>query len=452
MISNKKTVSFQKKSEAKSIGLVSLGCPKALVDSEVLITKLKNLGYEISPSYETANAVIVNTCGFLDSAKVESLNAIEEALIENGKVIVTGCLGAKPEIIKKTHPNVLAITGPQKFDAVLETVQKVAPIKKLPFEAKAPENYFKLTPQHYSYLKISEGCNHKCSFCIIPSMRGKLTSRPLTSIIREAKNLVAKGTKELIVISQDTSAYGLDLRYEETNINGQNIKTDIFNLADQLGDLDAWIRLHYIYPYPHVEKLIPLMANKKVLPYLDVPFQHAHPNVLKRMARPSSKVHDLEQINKWRSICPDISIRSTFIVGFPGETEAEFEYLLDWLDIAKIDRVGCFKYENVEGARAQDLKDQVPEDIKEERFHRFMLKAKTISERKLKEKVTKNLPCIIDKVEQDFLWCRTQADAPEVDGIVKVINPDGCYQPGDIINVNITKSLDYDLEGTVYQP
>ncbi len=449
MTSNNKTVSFQKTSEAKSIGLVSLGCPKALVDSEVLITKLKNLGYEISPSYENAQAVIVNTCGFLDSAKVESLNAIEEALTENGKVIVTGCLGAKPEVIKKAHPNVLAITGPQKFDTVLETVQKVAPIKKLPFEAKAPENYSKLTPKHYSYLKISEGCNHKCSFCIIPSMRGKLRSRPLSSIIKEAKNLVARGTKEIIVISQDTSAYGLDLGYIETSINGKNIKTDIFNLADQLGDLGIWIRLHYIYPYPHVEKLVPLMTNKKILPYLDVPFQHAHPDVLKRMARPSSKVHDLEQINKWRSICPDISIRSTFIVGFPGETEAEFEYLLEWLDIAKIDRVGCFKYENVEGARAQGLKEQIPEDIKDERFHRFMSKAKTISENKLKEKVDKNLRCIIDKVEQNFLWCRTQSDAPEIDGIVKVLNPGGSLQTGDMINVTITRSSDYDLEGMV---
>ncbi len=435
-----------------TVGIVSLGCPKALVDSEVLITRLKNLGYEISPSYQNAHAVIVNTCGFLDSAKVESLNAIKEALAENGKVIVTGCLGAKPEIIKKAHPNVLAITGPQKFDKVLETVQKVAPLKNLSFEAKVPENYFKLTPKHYSYLKISEGCNHKCSFCIIPSMRGRLKSRPLRSIIREAESLIAKGTKELMVISQDTSAYGLDLGYEETSINGQYKKTDIFNLADQLGDLNVWVRLHYIYPYPHVEKLIPLMVEKKILPYLDVPFQHAHPDVLKRMARPSSKVHDLSQINKWRSICPDISIRSTFIVGFPGETETEFNYLLEWLDIAKIDRVGCFKYENVEGAKAQDLKDQVPEEVKNERFHRFMSKAKSISEEKLKGKVTKNLTCVIDKVDGDFLWCRTKADAPEIDGVVKVLNPGGYHQAGDILNVKITKSLDYDLEGIVNQP
>ncbi len=451
MISNNKTVPLQKANETKSIGLVSLGCPKALVDSEVLITKLKNLGYEISPNYETANAVIVNTCGFLDSAKIESLNAIEEALTENGKVIVTGCLGAKPEIIKKAHPNVLAISGPQKFEVVLDEIQKAVPIKKLPFEARIPKSFIKLTPQHYSYLKISEGCNHKCSFCIIPSMRGKLKSRPLNSIITEAKNLIAKGTKELIVISQDTSAYGLDLGFEETNLSGNNIKTDIFNLADQLGNLGIWIRLHYIYPYPHVEKLVPLMANKKILPYFDVPFQHAHPDVLKRMARPSSKVHDLEQINKWRSICPDISIRSTFIVGFPGETEAEFEYLLEWLDIAKIDRVGCFKYENVEGARAQELENQIPEEIKDDRFHRFMSKAKEISKQKLREKVTKNLPCIIEKVEQEFLWCRTQYDSPEVDGIVKVTNLGGSFKTGDIINVTVTRSLDYDLEGIVHQ-
>ncbi len=451
MINKNKAIPLQKTSEPNSIGLVSLGCPKALVDSEVLITRLKNLGYKISPSYQNANAVIVNTCGFLDSAKVESLNAIEEALIENGKVIVTGCLGAKPEIIKKAHPNVLAITGPQKFDKVLETVQEVAPIKNLSFEAKVPDNYFKLTPKHYSYLKISEGCNHKCSFCIIPSMRGRLKSRPLKSIIREAENLVAKGTKELMVISQDTSAYGLDLGYEETNINGQNKKTDIFNLADQLGGLDVWVRLHYIYPYPHVEKLIPLMADCKILPYLDVPFQHAHPDVLKRMARPSSNVHDLSLINKWRSICPDISIRSTFIVGFPGETETEFDYLLEWLDIAKIDRVGCFKYENVEGAKAKFLKDQVPEEVKDERFHRFMSKAKAISEEKLKGKVSKNLTCVIDKVDRDYLWCRTKADAPEIDGIVKVINPGGCYHAGNILNVKITKSSEYDLEGIVNQ-
>ena len=432
-----------------TVGIISLGCPKALVDSEILITKLKNLGYKISPTYEDANAVIVNTCGFLDSAKVESLNAIEEALSENGKVIVTGCLGAKPDIIKKAHPNVLAITGPQKFDSILKTIQKVAPITKLPFEANIPENFTKLTPKHYSYLKISEGCNHKCSFCIIPSMRGKLRSNSLKFILKEAEKLVSIGTKEILVISQDTSAYGLDLGYEETNIKGQGLKTNIFNLADQLGDLGVWIRLHYIYPYPHVENLIPLMAQKKILPYLDVPFQHAHPEVLKRMARPSSKVHDLSQINKWRTICPEISIRSTFIVGFPGETESEFEYLLQWLDMANIDRVGCFKYENIDGARANNLESHIPEEIKEERFHRFMSKAQRISKRKLKEKVGKKISCIVDKVDKDFLWCRTIYDAPDIDGVVKVINPGNGVYVGDLLNVSITKSLDYDLEGKV---
>ena len=326
------------------IGLVSLGCPKALVDSEVLINKLQTLGYGISQTYDNADAVVVNTCGFLDSAKTESLNAIGEALNENGKVIVTGCLGSTPEFIRGAHPNVMAITGPQKFNEVLDSITKNIPIKSSPFEAKPSSSYVKLTPRHYSYLKISEGCNHKCSFCIIPSLRGPLKSRSMASILSEAKSLVERGTKELLIISQDTSAYGLDLKFEETLVNRKKLKTNIYNLVNELASLGIWVRLHYIYPYPHVKQLIPLMDQNTVLPYLDVPFQHAHPDVLKRMARPSNNVHDLEQISEWRSMNPDLSIRSTFIVGFPGETESEFNFLLDWLEEAKIDRVGCFKY------------------------------------------------------------------------------------------------------------
>ena len=314
-----------------NIGLVSLGCPKALVDSEVLINKLQKLGYGISPTYDNADAVVVNTCGFLDSAKAESLNAIGEALNENGKVIVTGCLGSTPEFIRQSHPNVMTITGPQKFTEVLDSITENIPIKTNPFEAKPSSSYVKLTPRHYSYLKISEGCNHKCSFCIIPSLRGPLKSRSLNSILSEAKTLVERGTKELLVISQDTSAYGLDLKFEEVIVDGKKLKTNIYNLVNELASLGAWVRLHYIYPYPHVKQLIPLMDHKRVLPYLDVPFQHAHPDVLKRMARPSNNVHDLEQISEWRSINPDLSIRSTFIVGFPGETESEFSFLLDWV-------------------------------------------------------------------------------------------------------------------------
>ena len=334
------------------IGLVSLGCPKALVDSEVLINKLQTLGYGISQTYDNADAVVVNTCGFLDSAKTESLNAIGEALNENGKVIVTGCLGSTPEFIRDSHPNVMAITGPQKFNEVLDSITENIPIKSNPFEAKPSSSYVKLTPRHYSYLKISEGCNHKCSFCIIPSLRGPLKSRSMASILSEAKSLVERGTKELLIISQDTSAYGLDLKFEETLVNGKKLKTNIYNLVSELASLGIWVRLHYIYPYPHVKQLIPLMGQDRVLPYLDVPFQHAHPDVLKRMARPSNNVHDLQQISEWRSINPDLSIRSTFIVGFPGETESEFNFLLDWLEEANIDRVGCFKYEDVSGARS----------------------------------------------------------------------------------------------------
>ena len=440
-----------KKDQPPKIGMVSLGCPKALVDSEVLVNKLQKLGYGISPDYNNADAVVVNTCGFLDSAKAESLNAIGEALNENGKVIVTGCLGSTPEFIRESHPNVMTITGPQKFNEVLDSITENIPLKSNHFEAKPSSSYVKLTPRHYSYLKISEGCNHKCSFCIIPSLRGPLKSRPMTSVISEAKSLVERGTKELLVISQDTSAYGLDLKFEEVLVNGKTLKTNIYNLVNELGSLGVWVRLHYIYPYPHVRKLIPLMDRNYVLPYLDVPFQHAHPDVLKRMARPSNNVHDLEQISEWRSINPDLSIRSTFIVGFPGETESEFNFLLDWLEEAKIDRVGCFKYEDVSGARSNLMDGHVQDDVIEERYHRFMRKAQEISARKLKEKVGKTYTCVIDTVEADQLLCRTIFDAPEIDGLVYIPTSQNDYSAGDRLEVKIQASSEYDLIGELVE-
>ena len=439
------------KDQPPKIGLVSLGCPKALVDSEVLVNKLQKLGYGISPDYNNADAVVVNTCGFLDSAKAESLNAIGEALNENGKVIVTGCLGSTPEFIRESHPNVMTITGPQKFNEVLDSITENIPLKSNHFEAKPSSSYVKLTPRHYSYLKISEGCNHKCSFCIIPSLRGPLKSRPMTSIISEAKSLVERGTKELLVISQDTSAYGLDLKFEEVSVNGKTLKTNIYNLVNELGSLGVWVRLHYIYPYPHVRKLIPLMDRNYVLPYLDVPFQHAHPDVLKRMARPSNNVHDLEQISEWRSINPDLSIRSTFIVGFPGETESEFNFLLDWLEEAKIDRVGCFKYEDVSGARSNLMGGHVQDDIIEDRYHRFMRKAQEISAWKLKEKVGKTYTCVIDTVEADQLLCRTIFDAPEIDGLVSIRTSQTNHHIGDRLEVKIQASSEYDLIGELVE-
>ena len=429
------------------IGLVSLGCPKALVDSEILINKLKKLGYGISPTYDNADAVVVNTCGFLDSAKAESLNAISEALNENGKVIVTGCLGTTPEFIRKSHPDVMTITGPQKFNEVLNSITENIPVKSNQFEAKPSSSYVKLTPRHYSYLKISEGCNHKCSFCIIPSLRGPLKSRSMTSIISEAKNLVERGTKELLVISQDTSAYGLDLKFEEVSINGKKLKSNIYNLVNELGALGVWVRLQYIYPYPHVKQLIPLMDQNRVLPYLDVPFQHAHPDVLKRMARPSNNVHDLDQISEWRSINPNISIRSTSIVGFPGETATQFNFLLDWLEEAKIDRVGCFKYEDVSGARSNLMEDHVQADIIEDRFDRFMRKAQEISALKLKEKIGKTYICVIDTVEPSQIVCRTVFDAPEIDGLVYVPTNRKIYSVGDRLKIKIKVSSEYDLRG-----
>ena len=363
-------VSFktERKSEQPNIGMVSLGCPKALVDSERILTKLRAEGYGISPNYEGADAVIVNTCGFLDSAKAESLEAIGEAIDENGRVIVTGCLGAEPDFITGAHPRVLAVTGPHQYESDLDAVHQVVPPKPDPFIDLLPETGIKLTPRHFSYLKISEGCNHKCKFCIIPDMRGRLQSRPAHAIIREATKLVDSGVKEILVISQDTSAYGLDLKYKTQ----QCLRSHFKNLAEDLGALGAWVRLHYVYPYPHVQDLIPLMADGLILPYLDIPFQHAHPDVLRRMARPAASVETLEEIKKWRSICPEITLRSTFIVGYPGETEDEFNTLIDWLDEAQLDRVGCFKYENVDGARSNLLANQISEDIKQPRWEIFM--------------------------------------------------------------------------------
>ncbi len=426
-----------------AIGVVSLGCPKALVDSERILTRLRAEGYAVSPDYAGADAVIVNTCGFLDSAKAESLEAIGEALRENGRVIVTGCLGAEPDYITGAHPRVLAVTGPQQYEAVLDAVHAAVPPRPDPFVDLLPPQGVKLTPRHYAYVKISEGCNHACRFCIIPDMRGRLVSRPAHAVLREAERLVAAGVRELLVISQDTSAYGVDIRHAEA----QGHRAHITDLARDLGRLGAWVRLHYVYPYPHVRDLVPLMAEGLVLPYLDVPFQHAHPETLRRMARPAAAARTLEEIARWRAICPEFAIRSTFIVGFPGETEAEFQTLLDWLEEAQLDRVGCFRYENVAGARANDLPDHVPEEVKEERFARFMEKAQAISAAKLAAKVGRVLPVIVDEVDAEGATCRTMADAPEIDGNLFVDEGFEGLAPGDIIEVQVEEAGDYDLWG-----
>ncbi|MFC0281161.1 30S ribosomal protein S12 methylthiotransferase RimO [Falsigemmobacter intermedius] len=427
------------------IGMVSLGCPKALVDSERILTRLRAEGYAISPDYRGAEAVIVNTCGFLDSAKAESLEAIGEALRENGKVIVTGCLGAEPEYITGVHPKVMAVTGPQQYEQVLDAVHKASPPSPDPFVDLLPATGVKLTPRHFSYLKISEGCNHKCKFCIIPDMRGKLASRPAHAVMREAEKLVEAGVRELLVISQDTSAYGLDIGYKEE----RGHRAHITDLARDLGSLGAWVRLHYVYPYPHVRNLIPLMAEGLVLPYLDIPFQHAHPDVLKRMARPAAAAKTLDEIAAWRRDCPDITLRSTFIVGYPGETEAEFQTLLDWLDEAQLDRVGAFKYENVAGARSNDLPDHVPEEVKEERYHRFMEKALAISAAKLEAKVGTTLQVIVDEVDEAGATCRTKGDAPEIDGNLFIDEDFEGLSAGDIVTVEVDEAGDYDLWGSL---
>ena len=440
-------VSFktERNSEQPNIGMVSLGCPKALVDSERILTKLRAEGYGISPNYEGADAVIVNTCGFLDSAKAESLEAIGEAIDENGRVIVTGCLGAEPEFITGAHPRVLAVTGPHQYESVLDAVHQVVPPKPDPFIDLLPETGIKLTPRHFSYLKISEGCNHKCKFCIIPDMRGRLQSRPAHAIIREATKLVDSGVKEILVISQDTSAYGLDLKYNTEQSHRSHIK----NLAEDLGALGAWVRLHYVYPYPHVRDLMPLMADGLILPYLDIPFQHAHPDVLRRMARPAASVETLEEIKKWRSICPEITLRSTFIVGYPGETEDEFNTLIDWLDEAQLDRVGCFKYENVDGARSNLLANQISEDIKQHRWEIFMETARKISTEKLARKIGNEIEVIVDEIDDEGAVCRTKADAPEIDGNLFIEENFDKISVGDILKVHVTAASEYDLWGTI---
>ncbi|MFP5479432.1 MAG: 30S ribosomal protein S12 methylthiotransferase RimO [Alphaproteobacteria bacterium] len=430
-----------------TIGMVSLGCPKALVDSERILTRLRAEGYAISPDYKGADAVIVNTCGFLDSAKAESLEAIGEALQENGRVIVTGCLGAEPEYITGAHPKVLAVTGPHQYEAVLDAVHGAVPPAPDPFIDLLPASGVKLTPRHYSYLKISEGCNHKCKFCIIPDMRGKLVSRPAHAVLREAEKLVEAGVKELLVISQDTSAYGVDRKHDLSPWKAGELRAHITDLAREMGKLGAWVRLHYVYPYPHVRDLIPLMAEGLVLPYLDIPFQHAHPDTLKRMARPAAAARTLDEIAAWRAIAPDLTLRSTFIVGYPGETEAEFQTLLDWLDEAQLDRVGCFQYENVAGARSNDLPDHVPAEVKQERFDRFMEKAQAISEAKLAAKVGKVLEVIVDEVDEDGATCRTKADAPEIDGNLFIDDGFESLAPGDIVRVEVDEAGEYDLWG-----
>ncbi|MEM9432648.1 MAG: 30S ribosomal protein S12 methylthiotransferase RimO [Pseudomonadota bacterium] len=434
------------------VGMVSLGCPKALVDSERILTRLRAEGYAISPDYSGADAVIVNTCGFLDSAKAESLDAIGEALSENGRVIVTGCLGAEEDYIRGTHPTVLAVTGPHQYEQVLDAVHTAVPPAPDPFVDLLPARGVTLTPRHYSYLKISEGCNHKCKFCIIPDMRGRLVSRPAHAVLREAERLVDAGVRELLVISQDTSAYGLDRKYDAHPWKDREVRSHITDLAAELGQLGAWVRLHYIYPYPHVRDLIPLMAETQsrgtgVLPYLDIPFQHAHPDVLRRMARPAASSKILEEIAAWRAICPDITLRSTFIVGYPGETEEEFQTLLDWMDEAQLNRVGCFKYENVAGARSNSLPDHVPEDVKQDRWVRFMEKAQTISEAKLAAKVGTEIHAIVDEVDAEAATCRTWADAPEIDGNLFIDSGHEALSPGDIVRVMVDEASEYDLWG-----
>ena len=432
------------KSAAPKIGFVSLGCPKALVDSERIITRLRAEGYELSPTYEGADAVVVNTCGFLNSAKEESLAAIGEALAGNGRVIVTGCLGVEAGRIRAAHPQVLAITGPQQYEAVVEEVHKAVPRPHDPFVDLVPPQGVKLTPRHYAYVKISEGCNNLCSFCIIPSLRGRLKSRPLGDVMREAERLVAAGVQELLVISQDTSAYGLDLGYATSAWRGQDYETRFLSLAEALGSLGVWVRLHYVYPYPHVDRVLPLMAEGRVLPYLDIPFQHASPAVLKAMRRPAHQEKTLQRIARWREICPDLAIRSTFIVGFPGETEHDFALLLDWLTEARLSRVGCFKYEDVDGAAANALPGQVPEEIKEERYHLLMQRQQAISAELLQRRVGDTIEVMIDEVGEGGAVARSHWDAPEIDGKVYLPGATG-LRPGDRLRVMVEGADAYDL-------
>ena len=445
---------FMQKS-TPNIGFVSLGCPKNLVDSERILTELRTDGYNIVPSYENVDLVIVNTCGFIDSAVQESLEAIGEALEENGRVIVTGCLGAKEDQIRQVHPKVLEVSGPHSYETVMAQVHKYVPKPEHnPYTSLVPKQGVKLTPKHYAYLKISEGCDHRCTFCIIPSLRGDLESRSITQVLDEAKRLADAGVKELLVVSQDTSAYAMDTQRKEGGVktafwNGMPIKNDLMTLCKQLGKLGIWVRLHYVYPYPHVDDLIPLMAEGLLLPYLDIPLQHASPKILKAMKRPGKIDRTLERIKQWREICPDLTLRSTFIVGFPGETEEDFQMLLDFLKEAQLDRVGCFKFSPVEGAPATEMTDQVPEDVKEERFHRFMQLQQEISAERLKQKIGQTLDVIVDEIDDEGIIGRTKADAPEVDGLVYIENLSGTpVKVGEFIKVTITHSDEYDLWGS----
>lgn len=430
------------------VGFISLGCPKALVDSERILTQLRLEGYQVVPSYEEADVVVVNTCGFIDSAKQESLDAIGEAMAENGKVIVTGCMGGDEALIRAAHPDVLAVTGPQQYEQVVGAVHEYVPPSQQhdPYVDLVPPQGVKLTPRHYAYLKISEGCNHRCTFCIIPSLRGDLVSRPVGDVLDEAERLAKAGVQELLVISQDTSAYGVDLKYRTGFWQGRPVKTRFLDLCEALGELGVWVRLHYVYPYPHVDDVIPLMAAGKILPYLDIPFQHSHPEVLKAMKRPAHQEKTLERIKRWRAECPDLTLRSTFIVGFPGETDEHFEHLLDWLQEAQLDRVGCFKYEAVDGAQANDLPGAVPEEVKEERWQRFMEVQQVISAARLERKVGRTLEVVIDSVDDEGAVGRSQGDAPEIDGHV-FLDGEQRVRPGDRVQVLIDEANEYDLWG-----
>lgn len=434
----------------RRVGFVSLGCPKALVDSERILTQMRAEGYETVPTYKAADVVVVNTCGFIDSAVAESLDAIGEAMAENGKVIVTGCLGAKGDMIREKYPDVLSISGPQDYETVMKALHKAVPPQHDPFIDLLPPQGVKLTPKHYAYLKISEGCNHKCSFCIIPSMRGKLRSRPVDEVLREAEKLVKAGVKELLIISQDTSAYGVDLKYAPATWNGKEYRTNLYDLCKGIGELGAWARLHYVYPYPHVDEIIPLMAEGKILPYLDVPFQHASTRVLKAMKRPAAAENTLKRLAAWRKICPDITIRSTFIVGFPGETEEDFEELLNWLVEAQLDRVGCFKYSPVDGATANKLDGVVPDEVMEDRYNRFMELQARISADKLEDKIGKVIEVMVDEIGGEAVLGRSWADAPEIDGKV-YLSCDRPLKPGQIVRGRIIQADAYDLNVEVFE-
>jgi ribosomal protein S12 methylthiotransferase len=431
---------------APQIGFISLGCPKALVDSERILTKLRSEGYTISPTYQDADLVVVNTCGFIDAAVEESLDSIGEALAQNGKVIVTGCLGSREAEIRERHPQVLKVTGAHALEEVVAAVHEHLPPPHDPFISLVPPQGIKLTPRHYAYLKISEGCNHRCTFCIIPSMRGDLVSRPIDEVMLEAERLANAGIKELLVVSQDTSAYGLDLKYRSRDWKGRSIRTRFYELADALGDLGIWVRMHYVYPYPHVDEVIPLMAEGKILPYLDIPFQHANSRILKLMKRPAASQNNLERINTWREVCPDITLRSTFIVGFPGETEHEFEQLLDFMSEAQIDRAGCFAYSPVKGAVANELPDQIPEEIKQERLARFMAHQAEISATRLQQRVGRIETVLIDEVVEEGAVARSKADAPEIDGQV-FIDDATHLKVGDFVEVELEEADEYDLWG-----